>query len=341
MNFEYLSKILLKDAEYVNRSIRLNSFDGKIILITGATGLIGLNLIAAMIFYKNTLKDKQITIYAVSHTKPEGFIGEFFTKNNINIIFGDITDYSFLKKLPKAHIVMHCAGYGQPGKFMANKIKTIAINTTSTIELLGKIRKDGNFLFISSSEIYSGNINEDEETYIGYTNTNHPRSCYIEGKRTGEAIVNAAREEGMNAVSARLALAYGPGVKHDDVRVLNQLISKGLKGRIDLLDSGSAIRTYGYVSDIVIMLLNLIIKSKHSFYNVGGESTLTIKGLAEKIGQKLNSKVFLPENLTSGIDGAPDHVELNLNRIKDEYGLTQFIDIDEGLKRTIEWIKNS
>jgi len=89
------------------------------------------------------------------------------------------------------------------------------------------------------------------------------------------------------------------------------------------------------------MLLNLIIKSKHSFYNVGGESTLTIKGLAEKIGQKLNSKVFLPENLTSGIDGAPDHVELNLNRIKDEYGLTQFIDIDEGLKRTIEWIKNS
>jgi UDP-glucuronate decarboxylase len=335
-----LLELLLSDAKTVNQNLSLKMLEGDTVIVTGATGLIGLNIISALVYYNNNFAKEVINISSISYSKPDIFMCKFFTENSVNILYGDITNYTFLKKIPIADCIMHCAGYGQPGKFMADKIKTISINTTATIELIKKVKKNGRFLFMSSSEVYSGNLRDkDVEGDIGTTTPNHSRACYIEGKRAGEAIVNAARDGGMNAVSARLALAYGPGVKSDDVRVLNQLIGKGVKGCISLLDSGSAIRTYGYVSDIVIMLLNMILKNNYSVYNVGGKSVVSIKELADLIGLKTNSKVSIPNNNTS-ISGAPTQVKLDLSRVQSEYNHTNYVSIETGLDNTIQWIRN-
>jgi UDP-glucuronate decarboxylase len=341
VNTNLLLGILQKDALHVNHNASLKSFEGTSVIVTGSSGLVGINIISSLIFYNKNFAKKTISIYAVSYSDPDKFIKKMFLDNNVKILYGDITNYDFLKKIPFADCIMHCAGYGQPGKFMADKIKTISINTTATIELIKKVRKGGRFLFMSSSEVYSGNLSyKDKEEDIGTTGPSHPRACYIEGKRTGEAIVNASRDSGINAVSVRLALAYGPGVKSDDARVLNQLVSKGLKGSIDLLDSGSAIRTYGYIADIIIMLFNILLKNNYSVFNVGGESTLSIKELAEKIGTKTNSKVSIPERSHLSIEGAPSEVKLDLSRIKSEYGHAKYLNMEEGLERTIEWIQN-
>jgi len=337
-----LLKLLLNDAKTVNQKLSLKELEGDTVVVTGASGLVGLNIISALIYYNNNFSEKVINIFAISYSCPDNFMYEFFIKNNVSVLYGDITSYNFLKKIPIADCIMHCAGYGQPGKFMADKIKTISINTTATIELVKKVKKGGRFLFMSSSEIYSGNLsNKDSERDIGTTNPSHSRACYIEGKRAGEAIVNAARDGGMNAVSARLALAYGPGVKGGDARVLNQLISQGIKGDITLLDSGLAVRTYGYISDIIIMLLNIVLKNNHPVYNVGGESVVSIRELADLIGARTNSKVIIPENNNNSVSGAPTMVELDLLRIQNEYNhIKGYVDIETGLDNTIQWIKN-
>ena len=99
-------------------------------------------------------------------------------------------------------------------EFMQNPVKTLQLNTSTTLLLFEKLLPGGKFLFISTSELYSGLSHPPfTEQQIGTTNTTHPRACYIEGKRCGEAIVNAFREQGVNAKSARLALAYGPGTE--------------------------------------------------------------------------------------------------------------------------------
>lgn len=65
------------------------------------------------------------------------------------------------------------------------------------MELLDRLHAQWKFLYASSSAIYSG-LQKDAftENDVGTTNTLHPRACYIEGKRCGEAIVNAYREGG-------------------------------------------------------------------------------------------------------------------------------------------------
>ena len=335
-----LLKLLEKDAQYVNERVSLNSLDGLEITITGASGLVGLNIISALNYYNNNLAKKRININALTFTKPNGIIKDIYFENSIKSIYGDLDDCNFIKNVPLSDCIIHSAGYGQPGKFLDNKIKTIAINTSATIGLSKRLKECGRFLFLSSSEVYSGCLNnKNTEDDIGTTAPTHPRSCYIEGKRSGEAIINILRESGINASSARLALAYGPGVKSNDERVLNQFIQKGIDGKITLLDSGESMRTYGYISDVVIMLLNMLIKNNKAVYNVGGNSMISIRELANKIGEIMKVDVDVPASDTF-LKDAPKSVGLDLSRIESEYNITDYVGLDQGLKNTIEWIKN-
>jgi UDP-glucuronate decarboxylase len=337
---DVLLELLEKDAKYVNERVKLNSFDGLDVTITGATGLVGLNIICAINYYNNNFAKKRININALSYSKPSGIIDEIFRVNKLNSISGDLVKGNFIKNVPLSDCIIHSAGYGQPGKFLADKLKTISINTSSTIGLSKRLRSKGRFLFLSSSEVYSGCSNDKNiEDDIGTTTPSHSRSCYIEGKRTGEAIINILRLNGINATSARLALAYGPGVKNNDERVLNQLIQKGINGSIALLDSGESMRTYGYISNVVTMLLNILIKSNESVYNVGGNSVISIRDLANKIGKIMKVDVKIPES-ESFLKEAPKNVRLDLSRIEKEFNITDYVGINQGLKNTIEWVKN-
>ena len=338
-NLESLISILDQDAEKILRNVSLKFLEGRKVVITGASGIVGINLISAISKHNEQYSKKRIQVYALTKSQPKGVFKELLTRKYVNVLSMDLSELSDFSSIPKSDFIIHAAGYGQPGKFLEDKIKTISINSTVTINLSKRLKKGGSFLFISSSEIYSGNTKKSyTEEEIGNTQPNHPRSCYIEGKRIGESITSILREKKIHAVSARLALAYGPGVKKDDQRVLNELISKGLNGKISLLDAGEALRTYCYITDVIEMLLLILKKSKWPVYNVGGKSTLSIKELALKIGRIMDVKVTIPKSKAYHGD-APKIVNLNLKRVEGEYNRSKYVDLDSGLNKTIAWIK--
>ena len=217
---------------------------------------------------------------------------------------------------------------------------TIKLNTYVTLTLLEKVlTKNGKFLFISTSEVYSGLLNPPfREEQIGTSSPLHPRACYIEAKRCGETIVNVYRNKGVAATSARLSLAYGPGTRSGDRRVLNNFIEKALIDKeIRLLDKGDAKRTYCYVSDAVNMMWQILLKGKECVYNVGGFSTVTIAELARFVGEISGVNVVFPENGGVGVSGAPEDVRLDLSRITSEFGKRELVNLETGLRSTIEW----
>ena len=276
------------------------------IIITGAYGLVGRNFIKAI------PAEWKIT----------------------TIKFNEIP-----KNLEPADYIVHGAGYGQPQMFMKDEISTIKINTDFTTELFKYLKPDGKFLFISTSEVYSGAPSPYKETDIGTTTPIHPRACYIEGKRCGEAICMAFRRKGFDVKIARLSLAYGEGTKSDDTRVLNQFIKQALtKGKIELLDMGEAKRTYCYIGDVVKILWAILLEGKESVYNVGGISKTTVADLARKIGEITGAEVVFP-NIKGGLTGAPEDVELDMSKVMNEFSFKGFVSLDAGLKLTIKWQK--
>lgn len=332
-------RILEEDINRIWGHIQLSELSGKSILITGGTGLIGSYFLYTLKKLNNVSRYKT-KVYVVIHNGIPGWLSFLDDSEWAEIIKGDLSDASFCESLPCSDYIIHAAGYGQPGMFLQDKIKTIRMNAQTTDILLSKLTSDGKFLFVSTSEIYSGspNIPYTEKDY-GCTTPQHGRGCYIEGKRCGEAICMAYRERGRNVKIGRVSLAYGPCFKKGDKRVLNNFIEKGTTGVIKLLDSGSSGRIYCYAADTVEMLWNVLLRGTEPVYNIGGESQTTILGLAEKIAGIMNVSVEIPD-VSEGLAEAPEAVGMNIDKVKLEFGKREFVPLDEGLQRTVLWYQN-
>lgn len=320
----------------LSKSIDLSKLDGGSVLVTGASGLVGTYFLGTLL----TARDHGESIGNITVTTRSGV----FPKTNLNLSdvdvrTGDLGDWDFANSLPEADLIVHAAGYGQPGKFLSDPMLTIRINTFATEVLLRKTRPGGRFLFVSSSEVYSGlDSPEYSETQIGTTNTNHPRAPYIEAKRCGETYTSLASQYfGIRSTSARLALAYGPGVGMTDERVLNQFVKGALTSRkIEMKDTGIARRTYCYVTDAIRLMFAALLIGDEDVYNIGGISRTSIQELAILIGEMTGADVVVPE-VGAGLKGAPQDVRLNIEKVLRLVDDKSFIDMREGLLRTISW----
>lgn len=336
--------LIEQNCEKVIASLDFSSLRNKRVLITGASGLIGIHMVSVLKLL-NERYDYKMDIWCWVFSNIDSNFTPVF--DGCAVLKSDLTDSrniegvanTLAETLSGFDVIIHAAGYGQPQKFTSNKIKTIELNTHATTNLFKLLNSEGSFLFCSTSEVYSG-INEEaiDETRIGTTLPDHPRACYIEGKRCGEAICQAFSELGYKTKIARISLAYGPGTKSNDARVISNLIDKGLKnGRIEMLDSGSSIRTYGYISDIVEMLYNILLHGKQTVYNVSGNSRVSILELAQKIGEQLNCEVVVPSSESVGLSGNPKVVNMSIDRYLTEFGNKTFEPIDIGLTNTVNW----
>ncbi|MFZ4776054.1 MAG: NAD-dependent epimerase/dehydratase family protein [Terrimicrobiaceae bacterium] len=312
-------------------------FSGSRILITGATGAVGIHAIAAL---RQLASDGiEFDVYATFQSEVGGRIAELLDHSRFHVIRGDLTNSAFRSTLPETDFIFHSAGYAQPGRFLENPGKTIRLNTEATLDLLDHMPSTGRMLFVSSSEVYAGLTTDTphRENLIGTSGPDHPRACYIEGKRCGEAGCFAAHANGLKAISARLSLAYGPGARPRDRRALYSFIENAITDQsITLIDRGEALRSYCYSADAVRMMFRILLEGKQAVYNVGGNSTLSILDVAEKIGRVLNVPVHVPEDARPLI-GAPTHVTLDMSRYQNEFGPLHYIDFDAGLRRTIDW----
>lgn len=328
-----MKNLIYEDLELIN--IDPVQMKDKKVLITGASGIIGIYILS---FLRKFSEKYNIQITAWIKNKLDCYFEPLF--DGVKIKIGDITLFDNFYDLEEYDYILHSSGYGQPTKFLSDKLKTIEINTTATHNLFKKLKIGGKFLFMSTSEIYSGlndtNIRED---CVGNTTPSHPRACYIEGKRLGETICHIYSEIGFDVKIIRLSLGYGPGTKPNDHRVLNSFIEKAItQGKIEMLDDGQSIRTYCYITDVVEMLLNILFNGKKMIYNVGGVSILKISDLAMLIGRILNTEVVIPKKSNSLV-GNPNVVNISIERYLEEFGKNSFIPIEIGIMKTINWQK--
>lgn len=339
-----MDKFIKQDCIHYLEKIDLSPLYGKRVLITGANGLIGTYLIC-FFHLANITRNAGIDISAVSRSAPCDKLREIFRDG--------YTFYSMNLASPGPHhfpqradYIIHGATYAQPGKFLKNYHETIHLNTTATENLLKKAKEDGaTFLFLSSSEIYGepddAHIPTPED-YPGLCSPVSVRAIYSESKRMGETLCYAYKAfDKVNAKIARISMSYGPGVELDDERVLSNFMKQALlEKRVVMLDDGSKKRTFCYIADSVLMLLNILLYGSGFVYNVGGGDTITIRQLAEEIcaltGSTLSAVPAAPAT-SQDIKVSPPVVELDTSKVRSEFNLPPPLPFKEGLARTLEW----
>ncbi len=333
---EKLYDILKDEYDKIEIKFDITQLRGKTFLITGSNGLIGSNLVN-FLYDLNRKNNLNLHIIAHSFSAPV-----FWLPQDDNIIYlnSDLTNETSILDFD---FLIHTATYGQPKKFIQNKLGTVKLNTETLIKLLEKSKKNkAKVLFISSSEIYGQvppEINPVKESYFGNVNTLSERAVYAESKRIAETICNIFAQDGLWVKIVRLAIAYGPGVKYSDSRFMNEFIKRALdEDSLTMMDSGSAIRCFCFISDMIEMILNTMFASKEILYNLSGIDNKTILEVAQLITENLNVPLKLPVK-EEKICGTPSQLALSNDKYCSEFNKHDFITFERGLKKTIEWIK--
>lgn len=329
-----ITEIIRLDAAEIVSRVNLEPLRNKTVVITGATGLIGTYVMSVLDAWGGCR-----LIYPVSTDYPKMGTAAYEFSARHALIRVDMSKQCDRPMLPPSDYGFYAAGYGQPAKFTVKPLSTLAVNTSGLRQALDSTLAGGRLLYVSSSEIYSGHTKPPFcEHEVGSTAPQHPRGCYIEAKRCGEAICSAYNLENRRnrATAARVALAYGPGTKPDDDRAINQFIRQAIvERRIKLKDAGQVIRNYCYIADAVEFMLNIWLHGKYDVYNVGGKSKVTIASLARKIGEMCDVPVEVPATMDSL--AAPDNVTLDMRLAEGEFGKTEYTPLEEGLRKTINW----
>ena len=235
----------------------------------------------------------------------------------------------------KYDLIFHCAGYGQPAKFMKYKSSTFKLNSLTIMNLKKYLKNKGKFMYMSTTELYSGNKNLCSEISIGNTTTFHPRSAYIESKKFGESFLINCFDK---YLIYRVCLTYGPGAKLNDERILNILLLRSInKNHIDIFGGLNQLRSNLYISDAINMIIKSTVKYENEIFNISNHKMTTIKKMAQIISKISNKKIIKHKSF---LKGSPQIIKISNKKILESTGLRISNDLKDGLLKTYKWYLN-
>ena len=253
----------------------VETLKGKRFLITGATGLVGVCLIDALMKYNQ--QGANITVYAVGRSKEKAAtrLGEYYHDEHFQFIEQDVRQP--LPSLLNVDYIIPLASNTHPLAYSQYPIETIEINMKGAEYALQKAEEcDATVLYPSTVEVYGNARGEDifDEDYSGQLNLNNARSCYTESKRVCEALCQSyISEKNAKVKIVRLSRVFGPTMLMSDSKASSQFIIKALNGEdIVLKSKGEQFFSYTYVTDAVCALLHVLINGENGVaYNISNE----------------------------------------------------------------------
>src|SRR5262249_712710 len=200
--------------------------------------------------------------------------------------------------------------------------------------------KNAGFLLASTSEVYGDPlVHPQREDYWGNVNPVGPRGVYDEAKRFAEAMTMAYhRVHRLNTRIIRIFNCPRPRMRLNDGRAIPAFMGQALTGTpITVFGDGSQTRSFQYVSDLVSGVWLLMERGGHDPVNIGNPHEMTLLELAKRIIRLSGSRseiVFraLPED-------DPKVRQPDITRARTQLGWEPRVDIDEGLKLTLEYFR--
>ena len=268
--------------------------DGHTILISGATGQIGVALIDVLMQRNRNQGGFDCHIIAVGRNEAKARARlPYFQDRHFSFLESDISQ-SIEAVTTEADTVIHLASTTHPKAYATNPVGTIATNVIGLRNLLEGMRSgerhDGRFLFASSVEVYGrnrGDVLRFKEDYCGYIDPNTLRAGYPESKRVGESLCQAyLAQYGVDVVIPRIPRTYGPTLLPSDTKALSQFLHRGLDLEdIVLKSEGNQLFSYLYVMDTVSGLLYCLANGDSgAAYNIAdADSDITLRDLARQI----------------------------------------------------------
>lgn len=308
-------------------------------LITGGAGFIGVALAERL------AKDNQVILLDTNFDYNAFAFSDLKSNKNVQVANVDILDMQEVARVAQdAQIVVHMAAMIGVQEVIQDALNTLDVNYIGTSNLLKAVSQNSccrRLIFFSTSEIFGSNafgITERGSTIL--SSVQDVRWCYCVSKLAAEHLAfSYYRQKGLPVVVVRPFNIFGP--KRVGDHVILRFILRALKGEdLEVYGDGTQIRAWCYIDDFCNALLRCmeVEEAVGQAFNIGNpRNTLTIYELAKKIIAICGSKskvVFKALDFTDIDIRVP-----NTAKAKDILGFVPEIELEEGLSKTIEWVK--
>lgn len=324
----------------------------KRILITGATGLIGSNLVNRLMRDGNN----QLFVTGRNLKKLSITFEQYADDTNLTIVEHDASDPipSCVKDID---YIFHAAGPMERDVVMNKPTSVLLPNIVVTINCLEYLRKQeaktgrkGRAVIFSSVTVYANTTCSDcSVKEIDTTNAidlDQPYACYAESKRMSEVIAKSyVRQYGVDAVIVRFSTVYGH-TRNIPNTAFFEFINKALKGdTITLNGFGFPRRDNIFVDDTINGLITIaesgeIGESYNISSNGDGGNFVAVDEIAQIIASevsKITGKSPVEVKLGGASNPRKPGLMLDNGKLKN-FGWKIETEFNEGISRTIRKI---
>ncbi|MBU0757588.1 MAG: SDR family NAD(P)-dependent oxidoreductase [Nanoarchaeota archaeon] len=314
----------------------------KTILVTGAAGFIGSSTCEKLIKKKYIVVGvDNLNDYYSPKVKLRN-VNEIKKDPKFRLYQTDIRDFNGIEKIfaqNKIDKVIHLAARAgvRPSLEQPRLYFDVNVNGTLILLELAKEFKVKNFVFASSSSVYGENkkVPFSEEDL-----TEDQISPYASSKKSGELICRTySHLFNMNVSCLRFFTVYGPRGRPDMAPfIFTDLISKGRT--IDMYGDGTSKRDYTYIDDITDGIIGALEKDfRFEIFNLGNSDPIPLKNFISIIEKNLGKKAKIKKKPMQQGDVLITYADIA--KAKKMLGYNPKTDIEQGMKKFIEWYKKN
>ncbi|MCY6370505.1 NAD-dependent 4,6-dehydratase LegB [Clostridium ganghwense] len=319
------------------------NWKGKKVLVTGSEGFIGSHLTERLV----ELGADVTALVQYNSFNNWGWIDTFDKniKDSLNVITGDIREYDNVKRMVKGQeVIMHLAALIAIPYSYLSPMAYVRTNVEGTTNVLEACRDEENIekiIHTSTSETYGTAL------YVPI-DEKHPmqgQSPYSASKIGADKMAESFyRSFNLPIATLRPFNTYGP--RQSARAVIPTIISQILAGKKEIkLGSLTPTRDFNYVKDTAEAFIKVAESDKTigEVINAGTNHEISIGDLVKKIIELTNKdvKILCDEERIRPEKSEVNRLWADNRKIKQLSDWAPKYTLDEGLKETIEWIKNN
>lgn len=345
----------------VEFNVKLN---GKTILVTGAAGFIGANLVRRLYEMAEDITviglDSVNDYYDVS--LKEYRLNELAKFPTFKFIKGNLADKALIDSIFAEHkpaIVVNLAAQAGVRYSITNPGAYIESNLIGFYNILEACRHNPveHLVYASSSSVYGTNK---KIPYSTEDKVDNPVSLYAATKKSNELMAHAySKLYNIPSTGLRFFTVYGPAGRPD--MAYFGFTNKLLKGEtIQIFNYGNCKRDFTYVDDIVTGVVNIMQHAPekavgedglplppYMVYNIGNNSPENLLDFVDILQQELIRAGVLPEDydfeahkqLVPMQPGDVPVTYADVTALERDFGFKPATSLREGLRKFAEWYK--
>lgn len=323
---------------------RLATLASSKVLICGATGFVGAWLTSSLLEANEEMNlDLEIVIISRDADLAKKKLAPR-SNDPLTIITGDLASEKN-PLLNLGHEFTHIVHLATPAVASTGSLDA-AKSYASTVEgarnlvaYASEILLPPVLLHTSSGGVYGRQPISTERIPEGWVNENldNEISAYGRAKLEAESLISQANREGkVRAANPRLFAFLGPHLAMDAHFAVGNFMQDALLGRsIKVEGNPTTKRSYLYPTDLTDWLLAVLVEPHDEVLHVGSRIPVQMSELAKVISETFDGSPIS----YLGNDLPPSNYVPEIKAMQSIYGVSQKIDLQEGIRRWANWLK--